>query len=565
MTIRKNGIIVVKKREDSTINKSLSYFGSNAQRFLSQLNKLSTNKDNDDNNDDSCTTSMKTLRLFLDFRGTPFTTRRDIVQSVNDFLESSDELEGFQIICQSIHAQQLVNILHALQNNNINSNKLKTVTIDCSNLISKKSPRILLDGKTGTTEEAEEENSMGSANNSLQEIHVILKGCDRRSSDIIFSSIAKSLPSFQNLQTLTIHCDGIGYTGEVAMAEYFRQNSTLRTIQIHCHHHSIRKCELFATSFLLQPTSLKNLTLTNTQLRLHGVQAIAGFLAFQSCPLQVLNLERNHIDGDGAQALTSALQYNTNLRELNLSNNYIGNTGCIHIASLLRFHQINNDKKDVFRLKSLNLSFNSVQFSGIDKLAQALSNNIPLQKLYFDYNDNTQAGHTVMAKALETNHNLQIFSMKTSFSRYQSPNVYQLFATTLEKHNHSLQQIHLEPNDIDDDYTFHPARAYKRQVNRQLQLNKERPIQAEIIKTQTFPLRLFAANTNIRMRANGDDDDNDDDVTNNNNNNTCADFSICFAEAIVAMNRMNKLKNILYTFIQPQPDIFESIGSLSLL
>ncbi|XP_042612069.1 NACHT, LRR and PYD domains-containing protein 3-like [Cyprinus carpio] len=81
-------------------------------------------------------------------------------------------------------------------------------------------------------------------------------------------------------------------------------------------------------------TNLKELNMNNNNLQDSGVELLCTGLKNINCKLEILRLNCISITDEGCAALASA--FNSNLRELDLSRNQIGDSGVTEISSLLR-------------------------------------------------------------------------------------------------------------------------------------------------------------------------------------------------------------------------------------
>uniref|UniRef100_A0A8B9H7T0 Uncharacterized protein n=1 Tax=Astyanax mexicanus TaxID=7994 RepID=A0A8B9H7T0_ASTMX len=98
-----------------------------------------------------------------------------------------------------------------------------------------------------------------------------------------------------------------------------------------------------------------------------------------------IKLTNNNITEEGCHALTSVLCSNpSNLIELDLSFNNLGNSGVQHICSML--------KKTNCKLQKLELNNCSITDVGCDAVASALHSNFSLKELDLDKNKIGQSG-----------------------------------------------------------------------------------------------------------------------------------------------------------------------------
>ncbi|XDV28539.1 hypothetical protein PO909_031816 [Leuciscus waleckii] len=134
------------------------------------------------------------------------------------------------------------------------------------------------------------------------------------------------------------------------------------------------------------PLLLRELNLSERELGDTGVNQIAALLQDKHCKLNTLMLNNNSITAEGCAALTSAFNSNpSNLIELDLSENKLGNSGIKKICVLLENTQC--------RLEKLKLSDCSITEEGYKALASALrSNPSHLIELDLRGNDPGQSG-----------------------------------------------------------------------------------------------------------------------------------------------------------------------------
>ncbi|XP_058617988.1 uncharacterized protein LOC131531330 isoform X3 [Onychostoma macrolepis] len=143
------------------------------------------------------------------------------------------------------------------------------------------------------------------------------------------------------------------------------------------------------------PLLLRKLNLHKCKLGDTRVNQIAALLQDKHCKLNTLTLNNNRITAEGCAALTSAFNSNpSNLIELDLSGNELGNSGIQKICPLLKDLQC--------RLKTLKLSDCSITEEGYKALASALrSNPSHLIELDLTGNDPGQSGVKELSDLLE--------------------------------------------------------------------------------------------------------------------------------------------------------------------
>jgi Ran GTPase-activating protein (RanGAP) involved in mRNA processing and transport len=115
-----------------------------------------------------------------------------------------------------------------------------------------------------------------------------------------------------------------------------------------------------------------------------GINAILEAIENNSC-LRELNLTNNSISGEGAIAFATVLRNpNFALKKLYINNNSIGDNGVIALSTVLRHPNST--------LETLGISKNSIGEMGVNALTNALENNCTLKELSIDMNPITPAG-----------------------------------------------------------------------------------------------------------------------------------------------------------------------------
>uniref|UniRef100_A0A9J7YWT9 NACHT domain-containing protein n=1 Tax=Cyprinus carpio carpio TaxID=630221 RepID=A0A9J7YWT9_CYPCA len=123
-------------------------------------------------------------------------------------------------------------------------------------------------------------------------------------------------------------------------------------------------CHVLAAALNSNPSNLTELDLSENKLGNPGMKIILTLFENEQCRLEKLKLNCISITDEGCAALASA--FNSNLRELDLSRNQIGDSGVTEISSLLRNSQT---------LQILRLSDCSISEEGYKALASALRSN----------------------------------------------------------------------------------------------------------------------------------------------------------------------------------------------
>uniref|UniRef100_A0A8C1ASD6 NACHT domain-containing protein n=1 Tax=Cyprinus carpio carpio TaxID=630221 RepID=A0A8C1ASD6_CYPCA len=123
-------------------------------------------------------------------------------------------------------------------------------------------------------------------------------------------------------------------------------------------------CHVLAAALNSNPSNLTELDLSENKLGNPGMKIILTLFENVECRLEKLKLNCISVTDEGCAALASA--FNSNLRELDLSRNQIGDSGVTEISSLLRNSQT---------LQILRLSDCSITEEGYKALSSALRSN----------------------------------------------------------------------------------------------------------------------------------------------------------------------------------------------
>ncbi|XP_048031652.1 NLR family CARD domain-containing protein 3-like [Megalobrama amblycephala] len=158
-----------------------------------------------------------------------------------------------------------------------------------------------------------------------------------------------------------------------------------------------KSCSALVT-VLGSDTNLKELNMNNNNLQDSGVKQLCTGLTNIKCKLEILSLSCCDMTDEGCSALTKALKSNpSHLRELNLSRNKLGDSGVKNLSDLLMNPQ--------FKLEKLDLSYCSITEKQCLILTSALkSNPSHLRELNLSWNKLGDSGVKHLCDILKDSH-----------------------------------------------------------------------------------------------------------------------------------------------------------------
>ncbi|XP_076851521.1 NACHT, LRR and PYD domains-containing protein 3-like isoform X1 [Brachyhypopomus gauderio] len=151
------------------------------------------------------------------------------------------------------------------------------------------------------------------------------------------------------------------------------------------------------TSVLQTENSLKELEIINNDLKDSGVEQLCAGLKSSNCILEILRLSLCGLTEESCKSLTSVLQTENSLKELEINNNDLKDSGVERFCAGL--------KSSNCKLEILRLSGCLVTEEGCSSLASALSSNPShLKELDLTYNHPGDSGVKLLSARLEDPH-----------------------------------------------------------------------------------------------------------------------------------------------------------------
>ncbi|KAL1268776.1 hypothetical protein QQF64_034139, partial [Cirrhinus molitorella] len=212
-----------------------------------------------------------------------------------------------------------------------------------------------------------------------------------------------------------------------------------------------QSCESLSSALQSSHSVLGELDLSNNDLKDTGVKLLSDGLK-TNCNLKILRLSICNLTDQSCKSLSSALQSSKSvLRELDLSNNDLKNTGVEHLSDGLK----TNCKLEILRLCGCNITDQSCK-----SLSSALqSSHSVLRELDLSNNDLNDTGVKLLSDGLKTNCKLEILRLSICNLTAQSC---ESLSTALKSSNSVLRELDLSNNDLKDTGVKHLSDGLKR-------------------------------------------------------------------------------------------------------
>ncbi|XP_078057470.1 NACHT, LRR and PYD domains-containing protein 3-like isoform X1 [Mustelus asterias] len=163
-------------------------------------------------------------------------------------------------------------------------------------------------------------------------------------------------------------------------------------------------CAADLSSALSTSPSLRDLNLGENALGDSGVKLLSAALRNPNCKIQKLSLHSNSLTDSCANDLASALTTNQSLIDLNLGDNKLGNLGVNRLSMALKKLECKIQKLDLYR--------NALTDSCTEDLASALSTNESLKILNLGSNSFTDQSVPPLCRLIQNCRSLQLIGLE---------------------------------------------------------------------------------------------------------------------------------------------------------
>ncbi|XP_051742987.1 NACHT, LRR and PYD domains-containing protein 12-like isoform X3 [Ctenopharyngodon idella] len=201
-------------------------------------------------------------------------------------------------------------------------------------------------------------------------------------------------------------------------------------------------CETVSSVLQSSNSHLRELDLSNNHLKNSGVMLLSDGLKSSNCKLNILRLCGCNLTGQSCESLSSALQSsNSVLKELDLSNNDLQNSGLKLLSDGL--------KSPNCQLQILSLTHCNLAVQACESFSSVLqSSNSVLKELDLSNNDLQDSGVKLLSDGLKSpNCHLQILSLTHCNLTVQAC---ESFSSVLQSSNSVLRELDLSNNDLHD-------------------------------------------------------------------------------------------------------------------
>ncbi|XP_067260689.1 ribonuclease inhibitor-like isoform X2 [Chanodichthys erythropterus] len=264
----------------------------------------------------------------------------------------------------------------------------------------------------------------------LYDCNITSEGCAALTSVLRLNSHLKELGLSQNK---------IGDEGLMLLSDGLKDpHCKLENLWLYDCNITTESCAALASALRLN-SHLREMNLSENKIRDQGVMLLSDGLKDPHCKLENLMLWGCNITAEGCDALTSALRSNSHLRELDLSENKIGDEGLMLLSDRL--------KDPHCKLEKLWLSQCNITAEGCAALTSALRSSSHLRELNLSENKTGDEGLTLLSDGLKDPH-CKLENLMLSKCNFTAEGCAAL--TSALRSNSHLRELNLIGNEIGD-------------------------------------------------------------------------------------------------------------------
>ncbi|KYR02709.1 hypothetical protein DLAC_00171 [Tieghemostelium lacteum] len=235
----------------------------------------------------------------------------------------------------------------------------------------------------------------------------------------------------QDLLTLDLSSGQLSESNGTLLADFIRINQNIQHLNL-CNNDFYEKSVDIAEALQFN-TSLISLNISNSKSSNLIGKVLSKSLTYNRT-LKKLNISHTKLSSSGILELSLALKDNRiQLQSLNLDDTDLSEKGSILIGDALATNQ---------HLEMVYMNFNSIQYKGSKSIGKALKHNNTLKVLHLGYNQIGVKGLKSISKYLKSNSTLKELSIKNNLI----PEKGGIILTDALKSNHSLETLNLRGN-----------------------------------------------------------------------------------------------------------------------
>lgn len=250
--------------------------------------------------------------------------------------------------------------------------------------------------------------------------------------------ISKILESNRVLAFLNLAGTGLGSDGLDILIEGLRNNKTLVSLNIANNYLGGKSMEKF--SDVLLGTDLKELSLASNKIGNEGCEYLSLMIGggyYGNCTLMKIDLSDNEINTTGLGKIIAALRINTQVKQLDIhKNNFSKGLS----QNLLQFLMEN------VTLESINFSHCNLKCEGLAGVSEGLAKNSGIKFLYFNNNFIEDKGAEILGYAIAKNKALKYLELSSNKIKDQGG----LALAKALQINDNIEVLHLKDNNLKD-------------------------------------------------------------------------------------------------------------------
>lgn len=207
-------------------------------------------------------------------------------------------------------------------------------------------------------------------------------------------AIARVFTKCPMLEHVRVSSTRIGAEGGLALAKSLQTSNCLISVDFSDNTFDDEGFEELSKA-LEKQSHLKRLVLSNLDVSSIACELICKALIASNCSLEVLDLSGNELPEESASAIAKVIIANPSLKTLNLEENELGSAGIVLLSHVISPQsKVPGDSKTAFALESINFRMNQVTSTAMPSiLAMVRSQRNSLKSL--DLNSNTFSSSSV--------------------------------------------------------------------------------------------------------------------------------------------------------------------------